>query len=125
MKAIIEWFNKYGNMVIFVFVLFIFLQTCNNKTKLNNIKIVDDKIYSQTDSIQTNFDDSYIISKEELRLMLDIQKYQTAKQVLYDWNSVVRTIVRPDDRMNYYDNKIEELEKELSRLRANKILKVN
>jgi hypothetical protein len=41
---------------------------------------------------------------------LQIEGLRSSKRTLYDWNSVVRTTVRPDDRMNQYDQEIKELE---------------
>lgn len=42
---------------------------------------------------------------------IEIQGLKTSKRILYDWNSVVRTAVRPDDRMNEYDREIEKIQK--------------
>ena len=84
---------------------------------------------SQSNSIAKNtkqiarntirIDSVYSITSEELSLMMEIQKLQTAKLILYDWNTVVRTVVRPDDRMNEYDNSIAKLNTELANVRRN------
>jgi hypothetical protein len=47
----------------------------------------------------------------EINRMIQIEGLKSSKRVLYDWNSVVRTAVRPDDRMNQYDKDIQLLEK--------------
>jgi len=45
---------------------------------------------------------------------LEIHGLETSKRMLYDNNVIVRTSVRPDDRMNEYDQQIKALEKKLS-----------
>lgn len=122
---VIKWLQKYGTIITLVLVLFTFLMTCSNKGKISQIKTTVENTNTNQAEADSVSNDLYIISKEELRLIMDIQKYETAKQVLYDWNSVVRTVVRPDDRMNFYDGEIEKLEEQLNTLRANKILKGN
>lgn len=41
---------------------------------------------------------------------------ETARRVVYDQNTIVRTTKRPDDVMNEYDAKIKELRKKLNAL---------
>jgi hypothetical protein len=120
---VIDWLNKYGVIVVISLLVLVFLQTCGTRNNSKQTKVIAEKILVKLDSIDLNLNRSYIISSEELRLMNEIQKLQTIKQVLYDWNSVVRTVVRPDDRMNYYDTEIKKLENQLNQLRANKFLK--
>jgi hypothetical protein len=43
--------------------------------------------------------------------MIEIEGLKASKRTLYDWNAVVRTAVRPDDRMNEYDAQIEKIQK--------------
>jgi len=52
-------------------------------------------------------------SKEELDIRMEIEGYEISKRMLYDNNSVIRTKIRPDDKMNEYDQKIEGLRKQL------------
>lgn len=122
MKAL-DWFNKYGIIVIICLLALILMGTCSSNNNAKKALKVSEKIYTKLDSINISLKTAYIVSSEELRLMNEIQKLQTVKQVLYDWNSVVRTVVRPDDRMNYYDLEIKKLEDQLNQLRANKLLK--
>jgi hypothetical protein len=119
----IDWINKYGNIIIIGLLVLIFMQTCSTGIRTRKINKSTVSVAQKVDSTNINLDKSYIITKEELRLILEIQKLQTIKQMLYDWNSVVRTVVRPDDRMNYYDNEIKKLENQLEQLRANDLLK--
>ena len=122
MKAL-DWFNKYGIIVIICLLVLILMGTCSSNNNAKKALKVSEKVYTKLDSINISLKTAYIVSSEELRLMNEIQKLQTVKQVLYDWNSVVRTVVRPDDRMNYYDLEIKKLEDQLNQLRANKLLK--
>lgn len=41
---------------------------------------------------------------------VQIEGLRSSKRTLYDWNAVVRSAVRPDDRMNEYDKEIKVLE---------------
>jgi hypothetical protein len=59
----------------------------------------------------------YVVPKNEFYLMLQIEKLKSAKMTLYDWNAVVRTVVRPDDRMNWYDQEINRLQSQLDSIR--------
>lgn len=54
-----------------------------------------------------------IYTKEQIDIRFAIEGYEISKRMLYDQNSIVRTITRPDDKMNEYDVKINELRKKL------------
>ena len=56
---------------------------------------------------------SHIYTKDELDTRISIEGYEISKRMLYDQNTIVRTTVRPDDRMNEYDGKIKELREKL------------
>ena len=59
------------------------------------------KLEKKIDSLEMS-----AVSKKDLQ----IEGLRSSKRTLYDWNSVVRTTIRPDDRMNQYDQEIKELE---------------
>ena len=59
------------------------------------------KLEKKIDSLEMS-----VVSKKDLQ----IEGLRSSKRTLYDWNSVVRTTIRPDDRMNQYDQEIKELE---------------
>ena len=46
----------------------------------------------------------------DLKKMIEIEGLKASKRTLYDWNAVIRTTVRPDDRMNQYDSEIEKIQ---------------
>jgi hypothetical protein len=115
------WLRDYG-ILLLVFILMInAVQNCSQSTKLDkNAKEIKANAM-RIDSINYLLSAGvYLLPKDELTLMLEIQRLQTAKLVLYDWNTVVRTTVRPDDRMNEYDVEIAKVTKELLTLRQNK-----
>ena len=101
--------NKFNAVFIILGILLLFqvFQTCtNNKNKnryntiIENRKESDSTFHSEIDKIYT---------KNETDILLKIHSAELSKNILYDWNSVVRTVVRPDDRMNEYDIEIAKL----------------
>jgi hypothetical protein len=50
----------------------------------------------------------------------EIISLETSKRTLYDWNTVIRTTQRPDDLMNQYDSKVNELRKKLESVKNGK-----
>jgi len=57
------------------------------------------------------------VSEQEMEIMLEIVSLETARRVVYDNNTIVRTTARPDDVMNDYDKKIKELYKKLQAIK--------
>ena len=121
MRKLLVWLREYG-IILLVFVLLInAMQNCNQSRVIDrNTKIINTNV-SKIDSINKSLAiGKYAVPKDEMVLMLELQRLQTAKLVLYDWNTVVRTVVRPDDRMNEYDIQIARVTKDLEKLRQNK-----
>lgn len=94
---IIEKIEKNSSLLILFLILIIFLKQCGVSREQN-------KITKRLDSLEKKI--SNVPTKKEL----EIQGIVICKRTLYDWNSVVRTSVRPDDRMNEYDQEIKKLE---------------
>jgi hypothetical protein len=88
--------------ILLFFVLVIFLKQCSITREQN-------KISKDIKSIRTQMDS--LTSKKDIIREIKIEGLKTSKRTLYDWNSVIRTTTRPDDRMNEYDQEIEVLEK--------------
>ena len=88
----------------------IFINTCGTSgTNERNGRRIDklENTLSKTDStISTK------VSEATLKKEMEILQLEISKNVLYDWNSVVRQVTRPDDRMKYYDDKIKEIKKQ-------------
>jgi hypothetical protein len=88
--------------ILLLLVLIIFLKQCSITREQN-------KISKEMKSIKTQIDS--LASKEDILRGIKIEGLKTSKRTLYDWNAVIRTTTRPDDRMNEYDKEIEILEK--------------
>lgn len=64
---------------------------------------------AKIDSLQTCINQKP--STKQVQNLVKVEGLRSSKRTLYDWNAVVRTAVRPDDRMNEYDREITTLEK--------------
>ncbi len=109
MNSILDFLNKWGIMISLLLTLSITQSTCGVKSKIDtlNKKVV---------SIETeiHFNDS--IQREKTLVQNEIQILETARLVVYDNNTVVRSVNRPDDIMNNYDQRIKKLKEQLDRL---------
>jgi hypothetical protein len=85
--------KKHFELIVIILFAVVFIQTCNLSSKIT-------KVQKQAKAADT------AILKQ-----IQIEGLKSSKRTLYDWNAVVRTAVRPDDRMNEYDNEIQKLEK--------------
>ena len=117
MKKTIEKFkeivDKYYHIIIFIFGILILYNTFNTDDRLN--KKLDIIITNQKELKQeiNNLDSLLKVTEYNLFIKYEIESLKTSKNVLYDWNTVVRTTIRPDDKMIEYDKKIEELQNKL------------
>ena len=106
-----EKLKEYLPIVCIVLLSVVFLNTCGTKGKIKSLK-------KEVDQLETTVaaQDSIIagtISEEKLVKYLEIEGLKTSKRNLYDQNYIIRTKVRPDDRMNEYDTEIKKLENTL------------
>jgi hypothetical protein len=102
MEKINKILGKYGIIMLLVFSILTFFNTCGTKSAIKTTNKRIDAV-EQRDSLNI-----------EIQAIEDeIISLETSKRTLYDWNKVVRTTERPDDLMNQYDNKIKELRKKL------------
>lgn len=74
-----------------------FMQTCSNSKKYNTLKKSLDAQNAKIEKLATKKD-------------LKIEGLEISKRMLYDNNAIVRTAVRPDDRMNQYDQEIKKIQ---------------
>lgn len=101
-----EFLKKWGILIITLLNVMIFFSTCGTKSKIEKLeKRFNTVLYN--DSIQSE------ISSVEREILLN----ETSREVVYNWNAVVRTTERPDDVMNKYNLKIKELEKQKEKLK--------
>lgn len=97
MKIIKQHFEK----IVLGFLIIIFIQQCNNNSRIGKVEKQAKLLNQRVDSVYTS----------DLQKMIEIEGLKASKRTLYDWNAVVRTAVRPDDRMNEYDRQIEKIQK--------------
>lgn len=95
-----EFLKKWGILIITIFNLMIFFSTCGTKSKI-------DKLEKKFNSVLYNDSLQMEINSIDREILL----YETSREVVYNWNAIVRTTERPDDVMNKYNSKIKELEK--------------
>lgn len=95
MKLINLHFQK---IVVFLLLVLLF-QQCNTSRKIGKVEKQERVLNLRIDSVYTS----------DLQKMIEIEGLRASKRTLYDWNAVVRTAVRPDDRMNEYDAQIEKI----------------
>ena len=109
MEKINKILGKYGIIMLLVFSILTFFNTCGTKSAIKATNKRIDAV-EQRDSLNI-----------EIQAIEDeIISLETSKRTLYDWNTVVRTTERPDDLMNQYDNKIKELRKKLESVKNGK-----
>jgi hypothetical protein len=114
MEKIRLFLDKWSSTILIVLCPLIFFNTCGTKSQNErNGRRIDglQKVVSSLDSTL-----STKVSEQEMEIMLEIMTLETARRVVYDQNTIVRTTKRPDDVMNEYDAKIKELRKKLNAL---------
>ena len=87
---------------IFILSLFMGFRSCSTTKENKKLRNEVTKLTTQVDSL-----------KVDMQTIFAIEGYEVSKRMLYDQNAIIRTVVRPDDRMNYYDVKMAELRKKL------------
>jgi hypothetical protein len=103
--------NKYVVYAIYVLAVMSMVNGCNS---CNTSKEVS-KIRKEVDTLDVSLNKfkQEIYTKEESDVRMSIEGYEISKRMLYDQNAIVRTVMRPDDRMAEYDLKIKELREKL------------
>ena len=105
-----DFINKWGLAIIMFFTVIVFFSTCGTKSKIEKL---EKKVVSLETTI--HFNDS--IDREIANIDREISIYETSREVVYNWNAIVRTVERPDDLMNKYNSKISELSKQKEKLK--------
>jgi len=115
MNKISELLNKYFIYAIWSFLfisLIVNFRSCGVSSDNRKMKQEIMTVQQEMDCLENRIN-SNLYSKEELDIRMEILSYEISKRMLYDQNSIVRSVTRPDDRMNFYDLKIQELRKKL------------
>lgn len=115
MTKILEFVNKWGKVILIIMSVLIYLSTCGTGGNIDRTNRRLDKIEKTLLTIDTTM--STKVSEQEIEILLEMIVFETAREVVYSENSVVRTMKRPDDLMNEYDKKIKELRKKLESIR--------
>ena len=111
MKNILDGLNKYAVYAIYALLITTLINGCNGcSSQKENVRLrkeVDSLNVTVKELKESTYD------KKELDVRMSIEGYEISKRMLYDQNAIVRTTIRPDDRMNSYDGKIKELQEKL------------
>lgn len=92
--SLIDKIKSSGWVIAVFFMVLSMFQTCSLSRKVADLK-KKAKEYPTREEIITQF---------------QIEGLRTSKRMLYDNNAIIRTTVRPDDRMNEYDAEIKKLQ---------------
>jgi hypothetical protein len=110
-QKIDELANGYVVYTLYLLLFFSFtisMRSCGTNKEVSKLKR---EVFELNNTIQLL--NSNIYTKEEINIRMSIEGYEISKRMLYDQNSIVRTVIRPDDRMNEYDEKIKELREKI------------
>ncbi len=111
MKNILDKLNKFVVYAIYFLLVVSLINGCNGcnlQKEVSKLKKEDDSLKVEIQELKAK-----TYEKQELDVRMEIEGYEISKRMLYDQNAIVRTTVRPDDRMNEYDQKIKELREKL------------
>lgn len=87
-------------IIVIVICAFLLLGQCRMCNSMSKLTKSNQTLTAQMDSMERRFEKS-----------VQIEGYRISKRMLYDNNAVIRTAIRPDDRMNEYDQEIAKLQK--------------
>lgn len=108
-----SFLNKYVIYAIYVLTIMSIFGGCNGCTLSRDNTRLMKHVDSLNVVVKNLTEQTY--TKQELDTRMAIEGLETSKRTLYDWNSIVRTVVRPDDRMNEYDGQIKVLREKLAK----------
>ena len=107
--------TRFSLYALYTVIILSSLNTCNSCTNTIGVDVMSNKIDSLEITIQKN--NELMVSKEYFGVLAELQNIneeieglKISKRILYDENAIVRTFIRPDDRMIEYDEKVKILE---------------
>jgi hypothetical protein len=103
--------NNLNKYVIYGFYLMFFLTTLNTCNSCQQNKD-NQRMRKSLDTLDVRIN-NHVYTKEQLDIKMEIEGLKASRRTLYDWNSVVRTVNRPDDLLNKYSEDINQLEKRI------------
>ena len=86
-----------------VILLMVILQTCNSCGTSSQLSKANRRLDAIDSTVSTK------PSRAETERIIKVEGLRISKRNLYDQNAIVRTTIRPDDRMNEYDSEIDSL----------------
>lgn len=103
--------NKYVMYAIYIIAIMSLVHGCNSCSTSKEIA----KLRKEVDTLENTVSvlKAQTYTKEQIDVRFAIEGYEVSKRMLYDQNAIVRTVMRPDDRMAEYDENIAELKKKL------------
>lgn len=113
MEQVNKILGKYGILILLVFTLLNFFNTCGTKGKIQQTNKRIDKL-----ELTINTNDS--LNREIQSLEREISNLEISREIVYTNNAIVRQVTRPDDVMNDYSNRIKEIQKKLDKLKNGK-----
>ena len=100
-----------GIVIIALLSVMSFFKSCGSQKEDSRMRKELVLMQAEMDSLQ-----NHTYNKEEFDLRMKLLSLETSKNILYDQNAIVRTAVRPDDKMDEYDKEIEKVRKQLQDL---------
>lgn len=113
MEKINKILGKYGVLTLVIMSFLTFIDTCGTKGKIQQTN-------KRIDQLEKTIRERDSLNSEIQSIEREINMYQTAREVVYTNNAIVRQVTRPDDIMNQYGTKIDELRKKLDKLKNGK-----
>lgn len=116
MKILDENLPKIANYAILFMALLItlsFLRSCSSNKEDIKMRKEITKLNASVDSLNLELNNNFY-TKEQFDTKLEMEGFEISKRMLYDNNAIIRTSIRPDDRMAEYDKKIKELQNKLN-----------
>lgn len=107
--------TKWKIITITMFVI-VSINQCSIKRNINNAY---KEIYSTNEyisEIELNSYDSHEACMTYMQIIYRIHMYEFLKLQLDDNNKIVRTVVRPDDKIREYDDEIKKLKEKLDEM---------
>lgn len=112
MNNFLNRFMVYAVWVMLALTMINGCNSCSTSKEVNKMRKELDTLEVGYTNLQNSIKTQYY-TKEQMDVRMSIEGYEVSKRMLYDQNAIVRTVARPDDRMNEYDLKIKELREKL------------
>jgi hypothetical protein len=103
MENLTKFANKYGMLIIIILFFMTLMKTCSISNDISALKKSQRRLEIEFKSVP-----------KRIEYDMKIEGLKISKRTLYDWNSIVRTVQRPDDVIKKYDDEINQFEKMLA-----------